>query len=262
MTNLGPLGAGSTRLSTADPAAAVDAAAELEALGYSTLWLAGGQENNLPQVGHIVRGTSKIEVATGIQSVDVVPATSVAEAYEALGPRFVVGLGGAHRGRPFATMNAYLDALDSRVPESARILSALGPQMLALARDRAAGAYPYLVTPDYVRSAREILGPSRQLPVLLNIVAERDAAEARSVARAGSLGFLAPLYAGNLRRMGFTDDDITSLSDRLVDGVVVWGDFDTVVRRVREYRDAGADQIVVPVEGLPKQWLADLPEAL
>ena len=62
--------------------------------------------------------------------------------------------------------------------------------------------------------------------------------------------------------MGFTDEDIKDLSDRLVDGVVIWGDFDTVLRRVREYRDAGADQVVVPIEGLPKEWLADFAAAL
>jgi hypothetical protein len=41
------------------------------------------------------------------------------------------------------TLAGYLDALDTvlpTVPAAARILAALGPRMLGLARDRAAGA--------------------------------------------------------------------------------------------------------------------------
>lgn len=62
--------------------------------------------------------------------------------------------------------------------------------------------------------------------------------------------------------MGFGDDDISGLSDRLVDGVTVWGDLDTIVRRLTEYRTAGADQIVVQLERLPREWWGRLAEAL
>lgn len=136
--------------------------------------------------------------------------------------------------------------------------------MLELARDRASGAYPFLVTTDYVASAREILGTGKQLAVLLNVVAETDVAAARDAARGGALKFLAgmPGYAANFRRMGFSDADITGLSDRLVDGLTVWGDFDGVVARLREYRAAGADQVVVPLGGLPREWWPELVKAL
>jgi probable F420-dependent oxidoreductase len=137
--------------------------------------------------------------------------------------------------------------------------------MLELARDRASGAYPYLVTTDYVASARELLGAGPQLVVGLSVVAGTDVAAVReSVRGAGSLKFLAgmPGYAANFRRMGFTDADIADLSDRLVDGLTVWGDFDGVVARLREYRAAGADQVVVPLDGLPREWWPELVKAL
>ncbi|MCR6482680.1 TIGR03620 family F420-dependent LLM class oxidoreductase [Amycolatopsis sp. OK19-0408] len=261
MTTLGKLGATLGRTETG----VVETAVELEELGYGTLWLPGGQGSNLPLITEVVRGTTKIPVASGILPVVRVPAADVARAYADLpAGRFVAGLGGAHGPRPLATLNSYLDELDDTVPASARILSALGPKMLELARDRAAGAYPYLVTTDYVASAREILGPDRQLAVLFNVVAETDPATAREAIRAGSLRFLSgvPGYANNLRRMGFTDADITGLSDRLVDGVTVWGGFDTVVARLREYVEAGADQVVVPVADLPREWWPRLVEAL
>jgi hypothetical protein len=90
--------------------------------------------------------------------------------------------------------------------------------------------HPYLVTPDYVASAREILGAELQLAVLLDVVPETDPGRAREIVRGGSLQFLAtvPGYAANFRRMGFVDDDISGLSDRLVDALTVWGDFDTI----------------------------------
>jgi probable F420-dependent oxidoreductase len=262
MTNLGPLGATHTAL---DTDAAVATAVELEELGYATLWLAGGQGNNLPRIAEVVRGTSRIQVASGILSVDRVPSAAVASAYADLpAGRFLVGLGGAHGPRPLAALNDYLDEIEEAVPPSARILSALGPRMLELARDRASGAYPYLVTTDYVASAREILGAGPRLAVLLNVVAETDQAAVRETVRGGSLKFLAgvPGYAANFRRMGFTDADIADLSDRLVDGLTVWGDFDRVVARLREYRAAGADQVVVRLDGLPRAWWPELAGAL
>jgi hypothetical protein len=76
VTTLGPLGGSYAELNTADPAVAAAAAAEMEDLGYSTLWLAGNQGNNLPQIRNVVRGTARIAVASGILSVDQVPAGS------------------------------------------------------------------------------------------------------------------------------------------------------------------------------------------
>jgi probable F420-dependent oxidoreductase len=268
MTKLGPLGGARSDINSADPAAAAAVAKELEELGYSTLWMAGSQGNNLAQIGNVIRATSRIGVASGILSVDVVPAAEVTAAYSALAQthpgRFVVGLGGAHGAKPLATLAGYLDEVEPVVPRSELILSALGPRMLELARDRASGAYPYLVTPEYVASAREILGADRQLAVLLDVVPEPDAARAREIVRAGSLSFLRtiPGYNANLRRMGFGDDDIDGLSDRLIDAVTAWGDLDTIVRRIGEYHAAGADQVVVQLNGLPTEWVSRLAEAV
>jgi probable F420-dependent oxidoreductase len=268
MTKLGPLGGAHSDLNSADPATAAAIATELEELGFSTLWMAGGQGNNLPQIDNAIRKTSRIGVASGILSVDRVPAAEVTAAYAALERthpgRFVVGLGGAHGAKPLATLNAYLDEVEPVVPRSELILSALGPRMLELARDRSSGAYPYLVTPDYVASAREILGGERQLAVLLDVIPEADPTRAREFAREGGMRFLVtvPGYAANLRRMGFGDDDLSGLSDRLVDGVTVWGDAETIVRRIGEYRAAGADQVVVRLDRLPKEWWSRLAEAV
>jgi probable F420-dependent oxidoreductase len=241
--------------------------AELEELGYGTIWLSGGPLTSLRQVGEAVRATRKVPVATGIIAVVRFGAAEVAAAYaelEASHPgRFVVGLGGAHGPRPLPTLNAYLDQLDTRppptVPADRRVLAALGPRMLELARDRAAGALPVLVTPEYTAHARELLGPDRTLVIEQLIVPETDPQLARQHARE-PLGFFTgiPHYRAHFGRMGFTEDDINQLSDRLVDGLVSWGDEATIAARVAEHRQAGADQVAVNlITGSPELPRAD-----
>ena len=47
--------------------------------------------------------------------------------------------------------------------------------------------------------------------------------------------------------MGFADDDLSELSDRLVDELVTWGDADAITARVGEHLQAGADQVILGV---------------
>lgn len=252
-----------------------DAVGELEELGYSTIWLAGPKLRDFEQIADVLRATRRVRVATGILSVDRFGSEAVAAAYadlEASYPgRFVVGLGGAHGPKPLRTLDAYLDRLDTvppTVPATARILAALGPRMLELARDRAAGAYPFLVTPDYTAQARSLLGEDTALPVLQMVILEPDPERARQIAR-GPLSFMnkGPGYASNFRRMGFSEDEVTGLSDRLVDAVTAWGDVDAVASRIAEQLEAGADQVVLSVnaqspDSVPVGQLRQLAEAL
>lgn len=47
--------------------------------------------------------------------------------------------------------------------------------------------------------------------------------------------------------MGFSNTDISELSDRLVDDLVAWGNADAIAERVNEHLEAGADQVVLGV---------------
>jgi probable F420-dependent oxidoreductase len=230
----------------------VDTAVELERLGYSTIWLTGGPMSSLSQIAAIVRATTTVSVATGIIPVDRFTSGDVAALYtelEGAHPgRFLVGLGGAHGAAPLATLNAYLDRIDGIVPVDRRVMAALGPRMLELARDRAAGALPVLVTPAYVERARRALGTGKTLAVEQLVVVDDDAERARTIGR-GPLGFLGqvPTYQANFRRMGFSDDDIATLGDDLVDAVIAWGDVGAIATRVGELRTAGADHVAISI---------------
>ena len=230
-------------------------AAEAEELGYATIWLPGGQIDDLGRIAEIVRATSSVPVASGIISLDVYPAAAVTRLYaelQATAPdRFVVGLGGPQQPRALGPLNDYLDTLDHAdppVPAGRRILAALGPRKLELARDRTAGAVPLLVTPAYTAQARRILGGQSTLIISQLVVLDTDATRARQAARR-PLSFLSGVrgYQANFARMGFTDRDIASLSDRLVDELVTWGSAGRITARISEHLDAGADQVALTV---------------
>jgi probable F420-dependent oxidoreductase len=141
--------------------------------------------------------------------------------------------------------------------------------MLRLARERSAGAYPFMVTPGYTARARSLLGQDATLAVGQLAVVESDPDRARELGR-GPLRFLTGRggpYADSMRRMGFDDDEIARLSDRLVDALVAWGDAGAVAARVAEQLQAGANHVSLsvvddgPPGSLPLDQLRQLAEA-
>jgi probable F420-dependent oxidoreductase len=236
-------------------------AAQLEELGYTTL-STGGPIDSLQPYRDLVEATSHVRITGSIISVDRFAADDVAALYhdlESAHPgRFVLGLGGAHGPQPLATLGGYLDRLDAAgVGPTTRILAALGPRMVDLARDRAAGALPVLVTPAYTAEARQRLGDDRTLVVQQLVAPEADPDRARSLAR-GPLGFLGnvPAYQANFRRMGFTDQEITERSDRLVDALVAWGEPAAIAAHLHRHLDAGADHVLISPVSAPADALS------
>jgi probable F420-dependent oxidoreductase len=227
----------------------------LERLGFTTLWIAGGRIDRLDRLADLIRATDRAIVGSAIIPPDVYDAGSVTALFhdvETVAPgRLLVGLGSPHSAGPLAALGHYvdqLDAADDPIPAHRRILAAFGPHALDVARDRFAGAMPALFAPDYVTSARERLGPDRLLSVGLYAVLDRDADAARATARQ-PLTFLCglPAYANSLRRQGFTEDAITTLSDGLVDALVAWGSPDDIAERARTLHAAGADHVHLTV---------------
>jgi probable F420-dependent oxidoreductase len=237
-------------------------AAEAERLGYSAIWLPGGQIDKLSRLADLVRATQTVPVASSIIPLEVYWPDLVAgfcAELEATAPgRFVPGIGGPQTPRPLRALGAYLDDLDRAdppVPAGRRLLAALGPRKLEIARDRCAGAILLLVTPAYIGSARQILGDDAVLVVDQLIVLDSDAARARQTATR-PLRFLSglPGYRASFARMGFSAAEITGLGDRLVDELVAWGDAGTVAGRISQQLEAGADHVmlqVVAADGQP-----------
>jgi probable F420-dependent oxidoreductase len=219
------------------------------------LWLPGGQIDDLTRLGEVAAATTTVPVASAIVSLDVYPPGMVADFYarlEASAPgRFVLGLGGPQGPRPLRALNDYLDRLDQAEPpvrSQRRMLAALGPRKLELARDRSAGVILLLVTDAYIGPARRILGDRQALVIDQMLVLDTDATRARQTARR-PLRFLSGIrgYRASFARMGFTDIEINELSDTLVDQLVIWGDTDTITARVNQCLRAGADHAMLHI---------------
>lgn len=261
---LSGVGVWSSQLRYGEAAEAAEAAAELEELGYSALWIPDVGGPVFDSVAHLLSVTRRTVIATGILNLWMHEPAHVAESYASLtsehGDRFLLGIGVSHAPlidskepgryrRPLAATRSFLDGLDSAgrpVPVDRRVLAALGPKMLELAKTRSAGAHPYLVSPEHTARARGTLGTGPLLlPEQTVILCEsRDAA--RPIGTAWLQSYLAlPNYANNLLRLGFSADDLASVSDRLFDAIIVWGDEDAVLRRVREHQQAGADHVCI-----------------
>ena len=155
-------------------------------------------------------------------------------------------------------MVQYIDDMDAALfmavgpaERPATVLAALGPKMLRLAANRADGAHPYFVPVEHTAQAREVLGPDRLLAPEQMVVLEADRTKALAVARQGMGIYLrAPNYVNNLKRLGFTDDDMADGgSERLVDAIVATGDVQATVDRVQAHFDAGASHVCVQVLG-------------
>jgi probable F420-dependent oxidoreductase len=257
--------------------AAAAAAAELEELGYGAIWL--GVRPGVEHAAPLLAATSRIVVATSIVSIwDYEPAEVAATYTSLMGEhpgRFLLGLGVSHAilypdryRRPVTAMQEFLDGLDAAptlVPTPQRVLAALGPRMLETSRDRAAGAHPYLVTPEHTRRAREILGPDRMLAPEVKVVIEDDPARARALARQHLELYLSlPNNTNNLRWLGFTEEDLSNGgSDHLVESVFAFGDAGAICERVAAHHAAGADHVgvqIITAEGsdLPRREWRDL----
>jgi probable F420-dependent oxidoreductase len=228
------------------------AAAEIEYLGFTTLWLAGGQLDRLERLGDLIRASDQAIVASSIISPDVYEATQTLELYEQMETsypgRLLVGLGAPQEPNAISALHKYTDELDSAphpIPRGRRILAAIGPRKLDIARKRFCGAVPILVTPAYTAAARAQLGRGSTLAVGQFAVLDDNPDSARETARIPLQFLLHEVrgYANSARRQGFTDEDIDTLSDRVVDELVVWGSPADVVARADQQRGAGADHV-------------------
>jgi probable F420-dependent oxidoreductase len=206
----------------------------------------------------ILRATTRVAVVPGIIPLDVHGPGEIAKLYaeaEGIAPgRLVVGIGGPQRLQigAVAAVQRAMDELDAgtAVPRERRLLAALGPRKMDLARERFGGAVTLLARPSYTAWARARIGGGPTLVVDQMVVLDDNPQSARAAARE-PLGFLSTVsgYAAAFSRMGFDDRDIRELSDRLVDAVFAWGDVDPVVARLREQTAAGADHLVIaPVQ--------------
>ena len=248
-----------------------DIVAELDEQGWPCLWIPETVARD-PFVAAAVmlEASTNLRVATGIASIWARDAMTTANAAktlnEAYDGRFLLGLGASHHtitewvrkhdySKPLSTMRTYLERMDASMfkgvepaEPTTRVIAALGPKMLALGAELTDGVHPYFVPVEHTAIAREAVGPDKIVATEQMVILDTDAASARATARKHMQVYCTlPNYANNLMRLGFAEDEITNIDDRLVDAIVVWGSVDDVASRVEAHRDAGASHVCVQV---------------
>src|SRR3954463_10045406 len=137
----------------------------VEELGFGALWLGGSPSVEQARV-YVEAGTT-LPVITGILNVwQHRPADVAREHAKLTGEHpdlFLLGIGIGHPEatsdyrRPLKTMREFFDGLDAAetpVPSDQRLAAALGPKMLALAKERSLGPHPYFIDVEHTRFAR------------------------------------------------------------------------------------------------------------
>lgn len=271
---IGRVGVWSMELRFGDAAAIDEAAAELDELGYGALWIPGGIDDAvLSDVDRLLSATRRIVIATGIINIWKQEASDVAAWWKGQSAdrqaRVWLGIGVSHAPiigegwmKPVAKVRSWIDQAEAAgLPEDAMCVAALGPRMMALAGKRTGGAHPYLVDPGHTAESRGILGPGKVLAPEQGVVLESDPAKARALVREALAMYLTlPNYTNSWRRLGYSEEDIATVSDRLVDGIFAWGSAAQIAERVKAHHDAGADHVCIQaitgagIEGARKAW--------
>ena len=239
----------------------------LEALGYDILWIPEvfGREP-LSTCGMLLGKTSRLRVGPGILNIYARDAHCVAQARNTLqemsGGRFIVGLGVSHPvlveprghvfGPPAPTMRRYLEAVQAvtvdgppATPRAPLVIAGHGPKLMGLAASHADGLFLYLQTEASVRQARALLGPERELHVVVRTVLCEDRVRARNIARQ-ALGFYLqlPAYHRAWMAAGFEAADFANGgSDRLLDAIAPSGGTAELRAALARFRAAGASHI-------------------
>jgi probable F420-dependent oxidoreductase len=250
-----------------------EAASVVEDLGFGTLWLGGSPR--LPKLRPMLEASQNLVIATGIVNIWQYEPADLAQEFAELDAdfpdRLLLGIGIGHPEatseyqKPLTKSREFLDGIAAAatpVPRERMVLAALGPKMLDLSCERALGTHPYFVPVEHTRFARERLGAQALVAPELAMVVDDDPERAAVAARGYAEMYLQRVnYTSNLKRFGWTDEDIADGgSDRLMNAVVPQGSAAELVPAIQAHLDAGADHVCVQpvgVQDIPtEEWTA------
>ncbi len=245
---------------------------QLEQAGYRTAWAGEGVggKDIFTEVAVLLAATEQMSFGTGVANMWARPAETASGAartiVEAFPGRFVLGMGagypfqaeslGYEYSKPLSRLRGYVEKIkssDRSNPGYATIIAANGPKSIDAAGEVADGAHPTVVAPDFTALARKTLGPDKLLAVGLTIFPDKDEQRAKAAAQqmfAAVMSTPGSPYLRNLIRCGYSEDEVMSGSERVLDSVLAYGSATAIADKIHEHLEAGADHVVLtPVSG-------------
>jgi len=243
---------------------------KLEAAGYRMAW------NNeivwdkdvFVHLALLLAATERMAFGSSIANIwartPQVAGLAAANVAEAFPDRFVLGIGvgyegqalsvGKEWGHPLDNMRAYLDAMKvpqgmRQVPDAAypMVMAARRPKMLALSGEIADGVNCNMVPPEWTAHARNVLGPDKLVIIGVSTILDDDLDRARETGRASARS-VAPILA-ELEGISFSDEELAAGSDAVVDSLIAYGSPERIADQVRAHLDAGADHVMIMLNG-------------
>ncbi|MGH2661593.1 MAG: LLM class flavin-dependent oxidoreductase [Actinomycetota bacterium] len=241
-----------------------DAALLVEETGYEALFVPDhGVWEPFPLLAALAQRTERIEVGTGVVTMTSRDAGTMAAAARTLSQvsdgRAILGVGSGPEGR-VARVEQYLSEVRQGTGDIPLYLAALGPRMMEAAGRVADGVLLNWCTPERVAHAVDLLKEGgRRVAVAVYVRACLGHEDETSLA---ALGEATAMYAGipgyrrQFEAMGlgppaaaaaeaFASGHLDRVPEDLVREVCVWGTRDQAADRLRAYRGAGADLVVV-----------------
>lgn len=246
-----------------------DLARHIEGLGYESLWSSDAMVRE-PYLlaAYLLANTKDIRIGTGIANMYGRDPMAAAQARltisEQYPERFLMGLGvsvafmneqrGAETIAPTVKQEQYLRgiqeamvAVPSATPIAPLYAAAHGPKMQAIASDYANGIMTWVMPPQHITLSRKRIPDSKWINAEVTVINEEDPEIARETARSFiSLWMQLPHYRSAWLDAGFGEEDFEhGGSNRFVDALFAWGGLDQIVAKLDEYRDAGANRILI-----------------
>jgi len=256
--------------------------------------------NGLSNAQVFAEATSKIKVGTWIANIytrmPVVAAGTALTIQEITGGRMVLGLGVSHKpvndrfgidmGDPVEKMREYVTAVRSfmdgtapqltlkrNLPKVPIYIAGLTKGAATLAGEVADGIFPYLSTPEYVKTLRGYVAegaknagrdPSEiDITLGIPVFISDDIELARTSGKRGLSNYLRlPFYQRMVRNNGFGEvidaiqggaNPVDVFSDELLDAIALVGPADRCRARLEDYTKAGVDLAVILPGGAGKQ---------
>lgn len=261
--------------------------------------------NGLSNAQVFAEATSKIKVGTWIANIytrmPVVAAAASLTVQEVSGGRMVLGLGVSHKpvndrfgidmGDPIEKMREYVIAVKSfmdgtapqltlkrDLPKVPVYIAGLTKGAATLAGEVADGIFPYLATPEYLKTLRGYVAEgakkagrdASEIDITLGIPSfvSDDIELARSSGKKGLSNYLRlPFYQRMVRNNGFGDiidaiqggaNPVEVFSDELLDAIALVGPADRCRARLEDYRKAGAALPIIIPGPVGKQSTVDV----